>query len=140
MKNNKTLAFILWVLFLAIGMLFLCMIPKTMNATSIALIIFTLVIFLGQLILWLMLSKEGSTKEKTFLNLPVYMYSIYVMIIQLAVDILCSFFAERIPIKLVIFVEIIFLVVQCIIIVMSLITKNSIEKLDSRQKNHHIEL
>ena len=87
-----------------------------------------------------MLSKEGSTKEKTFLNLPVYMYSIYVMIIQLAVDILCSFFAERIPIKLVIFVEIIFLVVQCIIIVMSLITKNSIEKLDSRQKNHHIEL
>lgn len=140
MKNNKTLAFIFWVLFLAIGMLFLCMIPKTMNSTSIALILFTLVIFLGQLILWLMLSKEGSTKEKTFLNLPVYMYSIYVMIIQLAVDILCSFFAERIPIKLVIFVEIIFLVVQCIIIVMSLITKNSIEKLDSRQKNHHIEL
>lgn len=136
MKGNKILGFTTWVLGLALGLIFLFFIPQERTETVWAIIICTAVVYLLHLMLWGLLQKG----KLDFHNLPALTLSVIFLLVQTVWAIIVAFAATAIPIRTAILVNVVILIIQAFVIVLALISKNHIENMSSRQKDHHVEL
>lgn len=139
MKNNKILGVMLWAIGLLIAHLIIFCIPQ--NYTTVVWVTygFTLFAFLSQLGLWLGIWRKSLEPKEVFIYTPVFMFSIGYMLLQL---VLCVAFAlwSTASIKIGFLVNALLLIAVWTLSVLSLIAKNHITRVDSRQKDHHKEL
>lgn len=138
MRNNKFLGIALWVIGFLTAHLIIFIIPNSDTAKMWTAYGFTIFAFLSQLALWLWVwHKENSASEK-FLYTPALTISVAYLLLQLLVDLI--FALVLISVKIVIIVNVVLAIAIATLLVLSLIAKNPIQRVDSRQKNHHREL
>jgi len=135
-KNNKILGITAWALGLALSLLLLFLIPKDLNGTVWAIIVCTVLVYLLHLALWLALQKGNVD----FHNMPALTLSVFSLIAQTTWAVIVAFAATAIPTKIAILINALLIIVQVFAIVLALISKNHIENVSKRQKDHHVEL
>ena len=138
MKNNKLLGVVLWFLALAAVHLIVFLAARELTAALWISYGFTMFAFVSQLVLWLVVWKKPMDGRHQFLHTPVLSYSLRYLIAQ---TVLCLIFAfVRVSVKTAVLVNGLVLIAFFALMVLSLIGKNHIERVDRRQKDHHIEL
>ena len=120
MKNNKILGLIAWVLGLTFSLLLIFFVPKNLTESTYAVSVCTVLVYLLHLTLWLALQK-GKVAQ-----------SIWAIIV--------SFASAVISAKTAILVSVLLIIIQVFVIVLAIVSKNHIESVNKRQKDHHIEL
>lgn len=138
MKSNKILGIVLWLIGLIAAHLILFLIPSTYTAAIWICYGFTWFAFVSQVFLWLWIWRKGLTPPEQFLYTPVLTISVIYLLSQLLVDLIFGLIPT--PEKLCVLVNVLLFVIMALLLTMTLIARNSIHRLDDRQKNHHIEL
>ena len=138
MKNNKLLGIALWGIGLAVECLLLLCLARTYSAAVWVTLGFTLFTFISQLVLWLYVWRKSLNGNDTFLHMPLFMISIWYMILQAAPCLLFAFWHP--PAQIAVLANAAISVVMWVLLILSMIAKGHIEKVDSRRKDHHIEL
>ena len=138
MKNNKTLGIVLWAAGLVFVHLVVFLIPRQYSASLWITYGFTVFAFISQLTVWLYLWRVAEDAHEQFLYFPSFTISILFLIAQMLICLISLFVAM--PVKVAILVNALPLIIVIAVLAMALISKNAIHRLDSRQKNHHVEL
>ena len=99
--------------------------------------LFDVIAFFSQFITWF--AKVKSSKE-TFYKYPSMTMSSIYLILQFVISTLIAIINTGISFKLLLIIEVLLLVIMWVLILSILMAKDKIESLDSRQKDHHIEL
>lgn len=136
MKNNRILGIVAWTLGLVLSMFFLIFIPKEWTGTACAVTICTVVVYLLHLILWMLLQKG----KLDFHNLSALSVSVFFLLVQTVWAVVAAFASEAISTKTSVVVSVLLIIAQALIVVLALVSKNHIESVSSRQKDHHVEL
>jgi len=135
-KNNKILGLIAWVLGLTFSLLLIFFVPKNLTESTYAVSVCTVLVYLLHLTLWLALQKG----KVEFHNLPPLTLSILSLLAQSIWAIIVSFASAVISAKTAILVSVLLIIIQVFVIVLAIVSKNHIESVNKRQKDHHIEL
>lgn len=136
MKNNRIWGVVAWVLGLAISLFLLFLIPRNLTGVIYAVAVCTTLVYLLHLALWLTLQKG----KLDFHNVPSLTLSIFFLLVQTVWAIFVAFAAAHISTKTTVLVNVLLIIVQAFAIVLSLISKNHVESVSKRQKDHHVEL
>lgn len=136
MKNNKILGFVAWALGLALSLFLIFLVPKDLTRTIYAVAVCTVLVYLFHLTLWMVLQKG----KVEFNNLPSLTLSILSLMVQTIWAIIVAFAVAVISVKMVLLINILLIVIQAFAIVLALVSKNRIESVGSRQKDHHVKL
>jgi len=134
---KKKYGIIIWFLLMALTLFLVLVIPKQYTPQIWCVVVFDVIAFVSQLVIWF--SKSKSPTEN-FYKYPSMVVSTTYLIVQFLISTIVSFVNETIPFKVVLITNFVLLVVVWVIILSSLMAKDKIESLDSRQKDHHIEL
>ena len=136
MKNNKIHGLVAWALGLAFSLFLILLVPNDLTGAIYAVAVCTTLVYLLHLTLWLALQKG----KLEFPNLPSLTFSVFFLLVQTIWAIIAAFAVAVISVKMVVLVNILLIVIQVFVIVLALISKNHIENVGSRQKDHHTEL
>lgn len=136
MKKTTGIVICFWGLALSLFLLFV--IPKNINQARIITAVFTIIAFVSQLFVWLYLFKRKIDAQGAFYRTPTITLSLVYMLIQFALCTLMAFITLTTKVSLI--VNFVVLVLMWILILALNSVKNHAQKVDSRQKNHHIEL
>ena len=136
MGKSKYFGIIIGVLLMALTIFLLLMIPNEYNGSIWATLVFDCLAFVFQFILFLL--KSSGAKE-TFYKYPAMTMSTVYLTIQFVVSLVIAIMNQTIPFKIVLIINFVILVVMWVLILSVLMTKEKIESLDSRQKDHHTE-
>lgn len=136
MKNNKILGLVAWALGLALSLFLIFLVPKDLTRTIYAVAVCTVLVYLFHLTLWMVLQKG----KVEFNNLPSLTLSILSLMVQTIWAIIVAFAVAVISVKMVLLINILLIVIQAFAIVLALVSKNHIESVGSRQKDHHVKL
>lgn len=139
MKNNKLLGVVLWLLGLIVAHLTIFCLPKSYTAAVWITYGFTLFAFLSQLALWLYIWREPIEADGRFLHTPVLTLSVGYMLLQLVPCLVFTLWSAASP-KIVVLANALLLIAMWALLVLAMIGKSHIQRVDSRQKNHHVEL
>ena len=139
MKSKKALT-VIWCLAFALSAFLILYIPDNINRIVIIAMVFTCVGYLSQLLLWLRLLRTPQGAEGRFRNMPVAVVSGAYLASVSALGIICSAVQNSIPEKTVVIIYTVILIAAWIVIAALLGTKGYIQRVDSGQKNHHVEL
>lgn len=134
---KKYYGLIIWGLLLILTLFLALIIPKEYTAQIWTILVFDVIAFLSQFITWF--AKAKSSKE-TFYKYPSMTMSSIYLILQFGISTLTAIINTGMPFELLLIIEAILLVIMWILILSTLMAKDKIESLDSRQKDHHIEL
>ena len=135
MKNNKILGVVVWALGLALSLFLLFLIPKNLTGSIYAVAFCTALVYLLHLALWLVLQKG----KLDFNNMPSLTLSIFFLLLQTIWTINVAF-VVTIATKTAILINVFLILSQAFVIVLALISKDHIESISNRQKNHHTKL
>ena len=139
LKSKKALT-VIWCLAFAFSAFFTFYIPDNINRIVIIAMVFTCVGYLSQLLLWLRLLRTPQGAEGRFRNMPVAVASGGYLACVSAFGIICSAVQNSIPEKTTVIINTVVLIAAWIVIAALLGTKGYIQRVDSRQRNHHVEL
>lgn len=133
--KNTGLAAILWLLgFAAEAALLLFLTPVYTAATWITLA-FTAAAFLSQALLW---QNGGGDARSRFFRYPGMTVSGGYLLAQLVIC--CVFARISVTVKTAVFVNLLVLLIAWLLIVGAALAREHIEKVDQRQRDHHIKL
>lgn len=138
MGNKKITGIAIWFLGLALALFLLFIIPGDISSARIITAVFTVIAFLSQLFMWLYLFKGKVDAQGVFYQTPTITFSVVYMLIQFVLCILMAFITFTTKISLV--VNFVVLILMWILILALNSAKNHIQRVDYRQKNHHVEL
>lgn len=138
MKNNRLLGIVLWGVGLAVECLLLLCLARTYSAAVWVTFGFTLFAFISQLALWLYVWRKPLNAEDNFLHMPLFTLSLRYMILQVIPCLLFAFWQTSA--RIAVLVNAAIAVVMWVLLILSMIAKGHIEKVDGRQKNHRVKL
>ena len=138
-KSKKALT-VIWCLAFTLSAFLILYIPNSINSIVTIAMVFTCVGYLSQLLLWLRLLRTPQGAEGRFRNIPVAVASGVYLASVSVLGIICSAVQNSIPEKTVVIINTIVLIAAWIVIAALLGTKGYIQRVGSRQKNHHVEL
>lgn len=137
MNNNKSVTLVVWLLCFALTIALLLLIPSQISSPIYAVLVFDIIAFVSQLVLWLI---GFGNKAEVFYKYPSIIVSVGYLIIQFVLSLITAFEADVISMKIVLIVNIILLVFAWIILCVSMSSVPHTQKVDSRQINHHTKL
>ena len=138
MKNNRLLGICLWGIGLAVECLLLLCLARTYSAAVWVTLGFTLFVFISQHVLWLCVWRKPLNANENFLHMPLFTISLWYIILQ---ALPCLFFAFwQLSAQIAALANVAISVVMWVLLILSMIVKRHIEKVDGSQKNHHIKL
>lgn len=138
MKNNKILGMLLWAIGLLAAHLIIFVVPDSYTTTIWITYGFTIFTFLSQLVLWLWIWHNEISAPEQFLHTPVLTISVVYLLLQLVADLI--FAMVMVSVKITVLFNMLLAIVVGVMLILSLIAKNSIERIDKRQRNRRIEL
>ena len=140
MVRSKALRLAAWLLCFALSIFLLFVIPKSYTPSIWVALIFDVIAFVSQLILWIIILDQASDSKGVFNRYPIMAVSTSYLIAELIVCIVTSVLGASLSLKTSLIVNFLIMVVAWVVIVLLISSKNHIERLDSRQKDRHIEL
>lgn len=140
MVKSKATRIIVWLLCFALSVFLLFIIPNEFTQAIWVTLIFDVIAFVSQMILWMTVLGRVSESKGVFNRYPVMMVSAFYMIAELIMCIITPVIGTSFSMKMSLIINFVIMVIAWIIIVLLISSKNHVERLDSRQKNHHVEL
>jgi hypothetical protein len=134
---KKNYGIIIWLLLLALTLFLTLIIPKNYTNQVWTVIGFDIIAFVSQFITWFLNAK--SSKE-TFYKYPIMTISSIYLGLQFIYSLVVSMVNEAIPYKTVLIINFVMMVIMLILIVSTLMTRDKVESLDFRRKDHHTEI
>ena len=138
-KSRKT-GISIWTIAFALSVFLLLIIPNHYTGSVYVTLVFDGVAFISTLVLWLNLFKNSKSASDIFYCSPAMTVSTGYLIIQFILCIVVGILADTITVKLSLILNFILAVIMWILILSTLTSKNHAQRVDARQKNHHIEL
>lgn len=138
--SNKKLGIIIWVLCFVFAMILMFCLKQGLTTTFWVTFGFVCVAFLSAAIFQMLTWKTTNTLDKQVLHISGMLLSNIYVLIQLPICIVFSLGSNRIPFKASIITNSIILIVAWVLILSSLIGNDHIEKVNNRQKDHHVKL
>lgn len=140
MVKSKTTRLIVWLLCFALSVFLLFIIPNEFSQAVWVTLVFDVIAFVSQLILWMTVLGHVSEPKGVFNRYPVMMVSAFYMIAELILCIITSVIGTSLSMKTSLIINFVIMVIAWIIIILLINSKNHVERLDLRQKDHHVEL
>ena len=140
MSKNKTIGIIMWVVLFALSVFLLFIIPNHYSSSIFVALAFDCIAFISLLIIWLKLLKTNSKPNDVFLATPAILISTIYMIVQFIICIVTAIVNDGISLKLSLIINVILMALMWVLILATLNAKNHANRIDSRQKDHHVEL
>ena len=138
--SNKKLGIMIWGLCFALAMVLMFCLERGLTTTFWVTLGFVCAAFLSALIFQIIAWKTANTLDKQVLHFPGILLSNIYALIQLPICIIFSLGSNSIPFKASIIINAIILIVAWVLILASLVGNDHIERVNSRQKDHHVEL
>lgn len=138
-KSRKT-GVVIWVIAFALSVFLLLIIPNHYTTSVYVTLVFDGIAFISTLILWLNLFKNAESTADVFYCSPAMTVSTGYLIIQFVICIVTGILADAMTIKLSLILNFILTAIMWILILSTLNSKNHAQRVDARQKNHHVEL
>lgn len=140
MSKDKKIGIVIWLLSLALALVLMFCLVKEESSTFWITFGFVCFSFVSTLIFHFVLWKDAKTLDKQFLYMtPIGISSIY-MLIQIPVGVIFALGSSTIPYMVAILVNAVICIIAWILNLSSLVGNDHIEKVNSRQKDHHTEL
>lgn len=138
--SNRKLGIIIWGLCFALAMVLMFCLERGLTTTFWVTLGFVCVAFLSAFVFQILAWKTANTLDKQVLHFPGILLSNIYALIQLPICIIFSLGSNSIPFKASIIINAIILIVAWVLILASLVGNDHIERVNSRQKDHHVEL
>ena len=130
----------IWALSLVLSNVLLFTIASTLTITLWITFAFIVIAYITVLFLWLHMAKGDKTAEEQFLKLPSLTISLGYLGIQIPLAIVFALGTTAISYRIAILIHAVVLILAWIMIIGGMAGNHHIEKVNSRQKNHHKEL
>lgn len=137
---SKKIAVAVWLLGLALANLLLFVLERGITPTFWITLAFVWVAFLSALVFQIYLAKQSQTPDDGFLHIPAFMMSLIYAVAQIPISITFALGSAVIPAKAALLVQGILLIAAWAAALLSLGGNDHIQKVNSRQKDHHTEL
>ena len=140
LNKDRKIGIVIWFIAFALTVLLLLVIPESITSSIIVALIFDSIAFISVLILWLSLFKNSTTQKDVFYCSPAMTVSTAYLMIQLIISIIVGLLADMISLKALLILNFVIMAVVWIIILSAIRANDYANHVDSRQKDHHIEL
>ena len=140
MGKSKITKCVIWFLTFALSVFFLLVIPSSYSQSIWVTLVFDVIAFVSQLILWLIAFNKSMGAKSVFNHYPTMFVSSLYLIVEFIICIVTSIAGSSIPVKVAMMINLIVMVIAWIVLLMTILSKNRVERIDSRQKDHHVEL
>ena len=139
MIKSKRAFLILWGIVFALTVFLLLIIPTRITGITIVTLVFDCVGFISQLILWSKLARGEQNAADVFENTPAAVVTCVYLAILFVLSIL-SGALNLLSVKATLIANIIILAAVWILLIALFGVKGHIQRVNSRQRDHHIEL
>jgi hypothetical protein len=140
MSKKQKMGVLVWLVLFVLSVFFILIIPSRYTSGVIMTLIFTLIAYASTLGLWISLLKKMAISSDAFYYSSSITVSILYLIIQLLVCVLQGLLVDVISLKTTVILNVLLMTIMWFLILSTIILKNHSKQVDSRQKNHHIEL
>ncbi len=137
---SKKIVVTVWLLGLALANLLLFVLERGMTPTFWITLVFVWVTFLSTLVFQIYLAKQSQTPDDGFLHIPAFMVSLIYAVAQIPISIIFALGSAEIPAKVALLIQGVLLIAAWAVALLSLGGNDHIQKVNSRQKDHHTEL
>lgn len=131
---NKKIVIFLWVLLFVLSLFLLLVVPEYYTPQIGMAIIFNILAFLSPVSVIII---KGNNQFQTFYKYPQMIASIFYIVLQFVISLYAVLNSGVIALKTYIIINVVFMAIMWSVILLLVIGRNNIEKLDARQKNHH---
>lgn len=138
--SKKMIGAIIWFLGLALSVFLLMVIPDSYSSSIWVTLVFDIIAFVSQLILWLTLFKEKVDAQGIFYRTPAMTLSMIYLAVQFVICIIMGFVGNSISFKVSLIVNFVVCILMWIFILMLGLARCHAQRVDSRQKDYHVEL
>lgn len=140
MKKTKIVGFSIWLLVFALSVFLLMVIPSNYSQSIWVTLVFDVIAFVSQLVLWLIIYGKPVGAKDVFNRYPIMLVSSIYLIVELVICIVTAVMGLSISFKMALVINFTIMIFAWIILLMMVLSKDHIERLDERQKDHHVEL
>ena len=140
MSRNRKLGIVIWAIAFALSVFLTLIIPAHYSSNIFTVLTFDVIAFISVLILWINLFKNAKTPGDTFYDSPAMTISTAYLAIQLILCIAVGLMVDTISFKMTLILNVVLMAVVWFLILSTIITKGHAQCVDSRQKDHHVEL
>lgn len=140
MSRNRKLGIVIWAIAFAVSVFLTLIIPAHYSSNLFAVLIFNVIAFISVLIIWIYLFKNSKTPGDIFYDSPVMTISTAYLVIQLILCIAVGLMVDTLSFKMTLILNVVLMAVVWFLILSTIITKDHSQHVDSRQKDHHVEL
>lgn len=140
MSKNRKIGIVIWIIGFALSVFLLFVIPQHLSSGIYLTLVFDIVAFVSSLILWLSFFKSKKTPKEQFYVSPAITVSAVYLVIQFIICVTEGLLVDKISFRGTLILNFITTAVMWILILSTLIAKNHAQRVDLRQKDHHVEL
>ena len=140
MGKSKIIKCAIWFLTFALSVFLLLVIPSGYSQSIWVTLVFDVIAFVSQLILWLTIFNRPVGAKGVFNRYPTMLVSALYLIVEFIICIVTAVMESSIPFKTSMIINFIVMVIAWIVLLMMILSKDHVERIDSRQKDHHVEL
>lgn len=140
MSRNRKLGIVIWAIAFALSVFLTLIIPAHYCSSIFVTLTFDGIAYISVLILWINLFRNTKKPNDTFYNSPAMTVSTIYLVIQLILCIIIGLMVDTITFKITLILNVVLMAVVWFLILSTIITKDHAQRVDSRQKDHHVEL
>lgn len=140
MGKSRIIKCVIWFLAFALSVFLLLVIPGGYSQSIWVTFVFDVIAFVSQLILWLIILNKSGGAKGVFNRYPTMVVSSLYLIAEFIICVVTAVMGLSIPFKTSLIINFIVMVIAWIILLMLILSKDHVERIDSRQKDHHVEL
>ena len=140
MSRNRKLGITIWAIAFALSVFLTLIIPAHYCSSIFVMLTFDVIAYISVLTLWINLFRNIKSPSDTFYNSPAMTISTAYLAIQLILCIAVGLMVDAISFKMTLILNVVLMAVVWFLILSTIITKDHAQRVDSRQKDHHVEL
>lgn len=140
MNKNRTVVIVIWAIAFILSVFLLFAVPDHLSGGIYLTLVFDIVAFISCFVLWIVIFIGDRTPKQAFYVLPMITMSIIYLVIQFVICITEGLLVDKISLRGTLILNFITMAIMWFLILSTLIAKNHARRVDSRQKDHHVEL
>lgn len=137
---NRKLGIAIWTITFTLSVFLILVIPNHYSVCIWTTLVFDAIAYISSLALWMNLFRNANTPADVFYCSPTITVSTAYLVIQLILCIVVGFMVDTISFKMTLVLNIVLMAVVWFLILTAIIAKGHSQRVDSRQKDHHVEL
>ena len=140
MRKTRLISITVWFLIFVLSVFLLLIIPNSYSQSIWVTLAFDIIAFVSQLIFCLAIFNKVDSPKGIFNRYPTLLVSIAYIGVQFLICIVTAFTATLMSFKASLIINFIVMILAWVVILLLVLSKNHVERIDSRQKDHHVEL